>query len=78
MYGLLRRWQRDGTWYRILEQLQANTKDLITWDVSVGSTAARARRHAATTRKPGISRSSRTAWSPPSPTTTRSDPPGAS
>lgn len=23
MYGLFRRWQRDGTWHRIFEQLQA-------------------------------------------------------
>lgn len=42
-YDLFRRWQRNGTWKRILEQLQAeaDAKDLITWDVSVDSTSAR-------------------------------------
>ncbi|MFJ6944092.1 IS5 family transposase [Streptomyces wuyuanensis] len=35
VYGLFRRWQRDGTWSRILTQLQAevDAKGLITWDV---------------------------------------------
>ncbi|MGY0466588.1 IS5 family transposase [Kitasatospora sp. cg17-2] len=52
-YDLFRRWQRDGTWKRILEQLQAeaDAKGLITWDVSVDSTIARAHQHAAGTRK---------------------------
>lgn len=42
VYDLFRRWQRNGTWKRILEQLQAeaDAKDLITWDVSVDSTIA--------------------------------------
>ncbi|MFJ2909983.1 transposase [Streptomyces sp. NPDC087228] len=36
VYGLFRRWQRDGTWHRIFEQLQAraDAEGLITWDVS--------------------------------------------
>ncbi|MFD4956938.1 IS5 family transposase [Streptomyces sp. NPDC058451] len=53
VYGLFRRWQRDGTWHRILEQLQAraDAKGLITWDVSVDSTIARAHQHAAGARK---------------------------
>jgi transposase len=40
VYGLFRRWQRDGTWHRIFEQLQAraDAEGLITWDVSVDST----------------------------------------
>ena len=40
VYGLFRRWQRDGTWHRIFEQLQAraDAKGLITWDISVDST----------------------------------------
>jgi transposase len=44
VYDLFRRWQRDGAWKRILEQLQAqaDAKGLITWDVSVDSTIARA------------------------------------
>src|SRR5882724_8792901 len=39
VYGLFRRWQRDGTWKRILTALQADADaaDLITWDVSVDS-----------------------------------------
>ncbi|MFF3585298.1 IS5 family transposase [Streptomyces mirabilis] len=56
VYGLFRRWQRDGTWSRILTQLQAeaDVKGLITWDVSVDSTVARAHQHAAGARKRGI------------------------
>ncbi|WP_370221285.1 IS5 family transposase [Kitasatospora sp. MAP12-22] len=56
VYGLFRRWQRDGTWSQILTQLQAqaDAKGLITWDVSVDSTIARAHQHAAGARKRGI------------------------
>ncbi|MET9010355.1 IS5 family transposase [Streptomyces olivaceoviridis] len=52
-YDLFRRWQRDGTWKRIFEQLQAeaDAKGLITWDVSVDSTIARAHQHASGARK---------------------------
>ncbi|WP_328946429.1 IS5 family transposase [Streptomyces sp. NBC_00250] len=52
-YDLFRRWQRDGTWKRILAQLQAeaDAKGLIIWDVSVDSTIARAHQHAAGARK---------------------------
>ncbi|WSR04322.1 transposase [Streptomyces sp. NBC_01210] len=52
-YDLFRRWQRDDTWKRILEQLQAvaDAKGRITWDVSVDSTIARAHQHAAGARK---------------------------
>ncbi|MER7900484.1 IS5 family transposase [Streptomyces sp. NPDC096046] len=55
VYGLFRRWQRDGTWHRIFEQLQvrADAEGLITWDVSVDSTVARAHQHAAGARKRG-------------------------
>ncbi|WP_190816212.1 IS5 family transposase [Saccharopolyspora pogona] len=53
VYGLFRRWQRDGTWKRILTRLQAraDAEGLITWDVSVDSTVARAHQHAAGARK---------------------------
>lgn len=56
VYGLFRRWQRDGTWKRILAQLQAqaDADGLITWDVSVDSTVARAHQHAAGARKRGL------------------------
>jgi len=79
VYGLFRRWQRNNTWRRILEQLQAraDTKGLITWEVSVDSTIVRAHQHAAGARKRGTSRSSRLAGSSPSPTTTGSDAPAA-
>ncbi|MFB6508252.1 IS5 family transposase [Streptomyces sp. NPDC002466] len=48
-YDLFRRWQRDGTWARIVTQLQAeaDAKGLITWDVNVDSTVCRAHQHAA-------------------------------
>ncbi|MFK0193151.1 IS5 family transposase [Kitasatospora sp. NPDC090308] len=53
--GPFRRWQRDGTWHRVLEQLQAraDAKGLIAWDISVDSTIVRANRHAAGARKKG-------------------------
>jgi transposase len=53
VYGLYRRWQRDGTWARILAGLQAmaDVLGLITWDVSVDSTITRAHQHAAGARK---------------------------
>jgi len=55
VYGLLRRWQRDGTWARVLTGLQAraDAAGLITWDVSVDSTVARAHQHAAGARRRG-------------------------
>jgi transposase len=47
VYGRFRRWQRDGTWTRILTGLQARADQagLITWDVSVDTTIARAHQH---------------------------------
>jgi transposase len=75
VYDLFRRWQRNGTWKRILEQLQAeaDAKDLITWDVSVDSTIARAHQHAAGASKKGTCRRSFPAASMWSPATTPSD-----
>ncbi|NMI55698.1 IS5 family transposase [Streptomyces sp. RLA2-12] len=54
-YDLFRRWQRDGTWHRILTALQAraDAKELITWDINVDSTVCRAHQHAAGARKRG-------------------------
>lgn len=62
MYGLYRRWQRAGVWARILAGLQgrADALGLITWDVSVDSTIARAHQHAA-----GARRDSHTQVEPP-------------
>lgn len=77
VYDLFRRWQRDGTWRRIFEQLQAeaDAKGLITWDLSVDSTVCRAHQHAAGARKKGICRRSLPGVSPASPTTMGSDAP---
>jgi transposase len=63
VYGLFRRWQRDGTWREILTTLQtrADAAGMITWDVSVDSTVARAHQHAAGARKKGICSSNRPA-----------------
>jgi transposase len=63
VYGLFRRWQRDGTWRRMVTALQAraDAAGLIIWDVSVDSTVARAHQHAAGARKRGICRPSRPA-----------------
>ena len=64
-YGLFRRWQRDGTWRKIVTALQAraDAAGLITWEVSVDSTVARAHQHAAGARKRGTCRPSRPAVS---------------
>jgi transposase len=55
VYGLFRRWQRSGVWAAILAALQAraDAAGLITWDVSVDSTIARAHQHAAGARTNG-------------------------
>src|SRR6266536_2681951 len=51
----VRRWQRDGTWQRLLTTLQAlaDAAGRICWDVSVDSTICRAHQHAAGARKRG-------------------------
>jgi transposase len=55
VYGLFRRWQDNGTWRAVLAGLQgrADAEGLITWDVSVDSTVARAHQHAAGARRQG-------------------------
>jgi transposase len=52
VYALFRRWQRAGIWAAIVTGLQAraDAAGLITWDVSVDSTIARAHQHAAGAR----------------------------
>ncbi|WP_406460536.1 transposase [Streptomyces sp. NBC_01622] len=77
-YHLFRRWQRDGTWARIVTRLQAevaraDAQGLIMWEVSVDSTIAQAHQHAAGACKKGQSRRNRPAASTPSLTTTVSD-----
>ncbi|GGW80455.1 hypothetical protein GCM10010350_76640 [Streptomyces galilaeus] len=41
---MFRRWQRDGTWHRVLIPLQslADVKGAIGWDLNVDSTAPKA------------------------------------
>ncbi len=76
VYGLFRRWQRDGTRQRVLAGLQgrADAAGLITWDVSVDSTIARAHQHGAGARKRGICRPNRPAGPVPSQAITAPDP----
>lgn len=72
IYGLFRRWQRDGTWQAILAALQAlaDAAGRILWDVSVDSAIARAHQHAAGARKGGSAGRSRPAgWSLSRPST---------
>lgn len=53
VYGLFRRWQRDGVWAGILTALQAraDAAGLIVWEVNVDSTVCRAHQHAAGARR---------------------------
>ena len=57
VYGLFRRWQREGTWAMLLTKLQcaADAEGRIIWDVSVDSTVCRAHQHAAGARRDGAS-----------------------
>jgi len=55
VYGLFRRWQRDGTWTQILAALQAHgdAQGRIDWTVSVDSMTSRTHQHAAGARRDG-------------------------
>ncbi|MBW1595676.1 IS5 family transposase [Streptomyces sp. JJ38] len=55
VYDLFRRWQRNGTWHRVLIRLQsqADAKGTIVWDLNVDSTVYRAHQHAAGARREG-------------------------
>ncbi|MFF9899517.1 IS5 family transposase [Streptomyces longispororuber] len=55
IYDLFRRWQRNGTWLRILTRLQslAAAEGAITWDLGVDPTVCRTHQHAAGARKQG-------------------------
>ncbi|MFH8379065.1 IS5 family transposase [Streptomyces cyaneofuscatus] len=55
VYGLFRRWQRNGVWSSVLtgSQARADAVGLITWDVNVDSTICRAHQHAAGARRDG-------------------------
>lgn len=49
LYGLFRRWQREGLWAVVLSGLQvrADAAGLSTWEANVDSTVCRAHQHAA-------------------------------
>lgn len=48
VYNRHRRWSADGTWDRVLSELQRGSdSDLESWDVGVDSTVIRAHHHAA-------------------------------
>ena len=55
VYGLFRRWQRDGTWAVIVTALQALADAVghLSWDISVDSGTARAHQHASGARRDG-------------------------
>ncbi|MEV0919442.1 IS5 family transposase [Streptomyces sp. NPDC049967] len=55
VYGLFRRWQRQGVWARLLTLLQArgDSSGLINWEINVDSTICRAHQHAAGARRNG-------------------------
>ena len=55
LYRWFRRWQRDGTWAKVLAglQAQADAAGRIGWTVSIDSTVSRAHQHAAGARRAG-------------------------
>jgi len=55
LYRVFRAWQRDGTWNRIVAELQAlaDADGRIRWEFNVDSTIARAHQHAAGARRDG-------------------------
>ncbi|WP_389862979.1 IS5 family transposase [Streptomyces sp. NPDC058305] len=55
-YERHRLWSGDGTWERLLQQIQAaaDALDEIDWDISVDSTIVRAHQHAAGARRPAV------------------------
>ncbi|MGA4803467.1 IS5 family transposase [Streptomyces lavendulocolor] len=54
-YERFARWEADGTWARLLEQVQVrdDSAGAVEWTVSVDSTISRAHQHAAGARKKG-------------------------
>lgn len=55
VYERFARWEADGTWTRLLEQVQVRDDSIgtVEWTVSVDSTINRAHQHAAGARKKG-------------------------
>jgi transposase len=57
-YARFVRWQRDGTWDRLLAHVQTKSDAVgeVVWEVSIDSTTVRAHQHAAGGRKKGAPR----------------------
>ena len=55
LHSRLLRWQRDGTWARLLRHVRQHSDAVgdVDWEVSVDSTIVRAHQHAAGARKKG-------------------------
>jgi transposase len=53
VYDRFVRWQRDGTWDRLLAHVQTRSDAVgaVVWEVSIDSTSIRAHQHAAGARK---------------------------
>lgn len=53
VYDRFVRWRRDGTWDRLLAQVQTKSEAVgdVVWEVSIDSTSIRAHQHAAGARK---------------------------
>jgi transposase len=58
VYARFARWQRDGTWDRLLAHVQTRSDAVgeVVWEVSIDSTVVRAHQHAAGARKKGAVR----------------------
>lgn len=54
-YERFARWEADGTWARLLEEMQVNNDAVgqVEWTASIDSSIARAHQHAAGARKKG-------------------------
>ena len=61
LHARLLRWERDGTWDRLLGLVQRHSDAVgaVDWEVSVDSTIVRAHQHAAGARKRGAVRPTR-------------------
>jgi len=55
VYACFVRWQRDGTWDRLLAHVQTKSDAVgeVIWEVSIDSSVVRAHQHAAGARKKG-------------------------
>ena len=58
VYARFVRWQRDGTWDRLLAHVQTKSDAVgeVIWEVSIDSSVVRAHQHAAGARKKGAPR----------------------